>query len=137
MQFQPAPYKTIFNGLLNSALNDFSPANFTSTQPPVNVLETVAGFRLDVAAPGLGKEDFTVKVEKNVLTVTGKKEVKAEEGVKVHRHEFAFSNFERSFRLPQTIDTDSVTAIYNNGILHVELTRKPELQPVVKTIEVA
>jgi HSP20 family protein len=127
------PYKSLLNDFF------FSPAygNTAVAQPAVNIAETEKGFTLEVAAPGLNKEDFNIKVEKNLLTISAKKEVKEEENGPVYRRrEFVFTQFERSFRLPETIDTDQVNATLNNGILHVELSKKPELVPAVKTIAV-
>ena len=132
--FTANPYKSIFNDFFFNPVLD-TPAN---AQPAVNIVETDHGFTLEVAAPGFNKEDFSIKVEKNLLTISGKKETKQEENSPVYRRrEFAFTQFERSFRLPETIDTDSVNATLNNGILQVALAKKPELVPAVKTISVA
>ena len=128
------PYKSLLNDFF------FQPVynNAAVSQPAVNIAETEKGFTLEVAAPGLNKEDFNIKVEKNLLTISAKKEVKQEENGPVYRRrEFAFTQFERSFRLPETIDTDQVNATLTNGVLHVELLKKPELVPAVKTIAVA
>lgn len=132
VKFQPAPFQSILNDFRNAS----SPA-FVS-QPAVNILETSNGFRIELAAPGLAKEAFSLKVEKDILTISAKQENKQEEeAATFRRREFGFMSFERSFRLPETIDADAVKATFNNGILSVELTKKPEHQPVVKTIEVA
>ncbi len=132
VRFQPAPFK----GLLNDFWN--LPADSSaSSQPVVNILETASGFRIDIAAPGLSKDDFQIKVEKNILTVLTQKETaRTEEGTTYHRREFSYGAFERSFRLPETIDTDNIAAVFTNGILSVSLVRKPEAQPVVKTISI-
>lgn len=128
------PFKNIFNEFfLNPAFE-----GKVTHQPAVNIVENEKGFQLEVAAPGFNKEDFKIAVEKNLLTISAKKETKQEENGPVYRRrEFAFEQFERSFRLPETIDTDQVNAALNNGILVVDLVKKAELQPVVKTIAVA
>lgn len=132
VKFQPAPFQSIFNDFLNTAVPAFA------SQPAVNILETSNGFRIELAAPGLPKEAFQLKVEKDVLTISAKQETGQEtEKPAYRRREFGFTSFERAFRLPETIDTETVKASFSNGILSVELTRKPEHQPVVKTIEVA
>lgn len=132
VRFQPAPFKNLLSDFWNQP-----PCNTVAVQPVVNILETAEGFRLEVAAPGLSKEDFKVSVEKNVLTISGQKEnVRAEEGVKVHRREFAFGAFERVFRLPENIDTNHIKANFKNGILYVNLDKKAESKPAVKTITV-
>lgn len=132
VKFKPAPFQSILNDFMHAA----SPA-FVS-QPAVNILETPNGFRIELAAPGLAKEAFNLKVENEILTISAKQENKQEEETTTfRRREFGFMSFERSFRLPDTIDTEAVKATFNNGILSVDLTKKPEHQPVVKTIEVA
>lgn len=133
VRFQPAPFKNLVNDFWNL------PADGTvSTQPVVNILETASGFRIDIAAPGLSKDDFQIKVEKNVLSVSTQKEtMHTQEGTTYHRREFAYGAFERSFRIPETIDTDNIAANFTNGILSVNLVKKPEAQPLVKTITIA
>lgn len=132
VRFQPAPFKSLLSDFWNLPTDGTA-----STQPVVNILETAAGFRLELAAPGLMKEDFQIKVEKNLLTISAHKGAPSlEDGVTVLRREFAYSAFERVFRLPDSIDTDKVEATFNNGILSVNLIKKAELQPVVKTISI-
>jgi HSP20 family protein len=128
------PYKSIFSDFFLNPVFESSAVR----QPAVNIAETEKGFTLEVAAPGLNKADFTIKVEKNLLTISAKKEGKQDENGPVYRRrEFAFTQLERSFRLPETIDTDQVNATLANGILYVELLKKPELVPAVKTIAIA
>lgn len=132
VRFQPALSKGLLSDFWNLPFD-----NAVAAQPVVNILETAEGFRLEVAAPGLDKEDFQITVEKNLLTISAKKEnARTEEGVKVHRREFAYGTFERSFRLPETLDTENVAATFNNGILYVNLVKKPESKPAVKTIAI-
>lgn len=132
VRFQPAPFKSLLSDFWNLPTDGSA-----STQPVVNILETPTGFRVELAAPGLVKEDFQVKVEKDLLTISAHKEAAhAEEGLTVHRREFSYGAFERVFRLPESIDLDKVDASFNNGILSVNLVKKPELQPVVKTISI-
>lgn len=132
VKFQPAPVRSFFD--FRSPLFNAGPY----TAPAVNVIETARGFRLELAAPGLAKEDFQVKVENDVLTVSAKKETQhTEEGVQYRRREFSYSTFERAFRLPETIDANQVSAAFENGVLRIELVKKPEAQAIVKTVEIA
>ena len=141
-KFRPFPTTKFFpNGLfdefLNRSISDFIGSDGLTNQPAVNILETADGFRLEVSAPGLTKEDFQVNVVKDLLTISAQKETaRTEDGIKVHRREFAYGAFERSFRLPETIDTDNVAATFNNGILYVNLKKKAETKPEVKTITI-
>ena len=109
-----------------------------TTTGAVNVKETEAAFELAVAAPGLKKESFTVNVENNTLTIGYKDETKTEGTTDIYtRQEFGFTAFERSFKLPKTVNTDQIQATYTNGILNVTLPKVDIPAPVVKAIEVA
>ncbi|MBX7050879.1 MAG: Hsp20/alpha crystallin family protein [Flavobacteriales bacterium] len=98
------------------------------TIPSANIIETEKSFKIELAAPGMEKSDFNVQIEKDVLTISSEK--KQEEKVqdeKYTRQEFAYRSFSRSFTLPETIDHDLVKAVYENGILSVELPKKTEV----------
>ena len=126
VKFQPAVFPPVFR----------QAAQFT--QPAVNVIQTKEGFRIDLAAPGLSREDFEVKIEDNLLKIRAQKSLENKtEDFRVHRHEFAYGSFERSFRLPETVDQNSIKARYENGILGIELELKPEAKPVIRSVEIA
>ena len=133
VKFQPAVFKPFFP--------DFTPNNAKGADfrsPAINIMESVDGFTIELVAPGLKREDFEVKIEKNTLNVSTKpSEQPDQEPMRYHRREFNFKGFERNFRLPDTIDTDSVKATYTNGVMCITLAFKPELKPVVRTIEIA
>jgi HSP20 family protein len=93
----------------------------------VNVMESNDKFVLEVAAPGMSKEDFTVNVDNDRLTIKGQKESKEEsEDIRCTRREFSFSSFERTFTLPNTVQGDSIKANYKDGILFIEIPKKEE-----------
>jgi HSP20 family protein len=98
-----------------------------NTQPAVNIKETPAGFHLEVAAPGLKKEDFKLQVDNKMLTISAKVETSSEEKEENYsRKEFSYSAFERSFKLPETIAIEGIAAKYENGVLFVELPKREE-----------
>jgi HSP20 family protein len=113
--------------------------NTTPNLPAVNVKENETGFLLELAAPGLKKEDLKINVENNKLTIAYQSEVKADEAAdKFTRHEFGFTSFERSFRLPKTVNADAIKAAYTDGILTVELPKvEIKEEKLVKEIAVA
>lgn len=116
----------------------FNDDNKTWTATPsVNVSETDTEFRLEVAAPGLTKEDFKINVEDKVLTISAEKKVENEtkEGEKYIRREFGYTNFKRTFTLPETIDVTNIKATYDHGVLHLVLP-KVEVKKALKTIEI-
>ena len=140
VKFQPAPspFKSLFSEFFNAAMDDTLPSAFTTNRfPALNVVETENGYRLDLAAPGFDKSDFNLALDKNVLTVSAKKETENTENTeKFRRREFAFQSFERSFNLPESVDHDQVKASYLNGVLSVELVKKmPAVNPA-KIIQV-
>jgi HSP20 family protein len=95
--------------------------------PAVNIKENENQFEIEVAAPGLTKEDFKVKLDKNVLTVTSEKESKAEEEREnFMRKEFNFNSFCRSFSVPEIVDVEKISASHKNGVLIIELPKHNE-----------
>ncbi len=118
-----------FDDFLRFDLPTYTNGNGLKNTPLVNVVETAADFRIEVAAPGLEKGDFTVNVDKDLLTISAKKEVTREGGEKVRKLEFSYAEFSRSFRLPQTVETSGIVAAYVNGILKVTLPKKEEAKP--------
>ena len=107
--------------------------------PAVNVKESAAAFHLELAAPGLKKEDIKVNVENNTLTIGYQPAEKANETTeKFTRQEFGFTAFERSFRLPKSVNADGINASYTDGILTVELPKlEVNNEKSVKEIAVA
>ena len=113
--------------------------NTTPNVPAVNVKETETAFVLELAAPGLKKENLKINVEKNTLTIGYQSEQKNEETTdKFTRQEFAFNSFERSFRLPKNVNADEIKAAYTDGILTVELPKiEQKEEKLVKEIAIA
>jgi HSP20 family protein len=99
--------------------------------PAVNIKEDDNGFHVEVAAPGLSKEDFNVEVENDVLTIYSEKESKNKtEDSDYMRREFSYSSFKRTFTLPENVvDVDKVKASYNNGVLNISLPKREEVKP--------
>ncbi|MBK8702847.1 MAG: Hsp20/alpha crystallin family protein [Saprospiraceae bacterium] len=124
----------------NRNIGDFIGADFTLSQPSVNVIETPDSYRMEFAAPGLEKGDFKVNVDKGFLTVSAAKEEKKEEikEGKYTRREFNYTSFSRSFQLPETVKADDIKATYEKGVLLVVVPRKEVVKPEdVRTIEIA
>ena len=93
--------------------------------PAVNVIENKDNYILEVAAPGLKKEDFKIDVADNLLTISSEKETEKEKSTKKYtRKEYSFSSFSRTFYLPEDIDADSINASYENGELSIKIKRK-------------
>jgi HSP20 family protein len=106
-----------------------------NTTPSVNVVETTENFRLDIAAPGLAKEDFKINLEDKTLTISAEKKSETIEGEKNVRREFTYATFKRTFTLPETIAVADIKATYEAGILTLTLP-KTEPQKTVQTIDI-
>lgn len=127
----------LFDDLLNRSIADFVGSDVLISQPAVNILETNTSFTLEVAAPGFEKQNFTLKVDRDYLTISAQHEnVEAETSERFTRREFRFDGFKRSFKLPATVNQDAVSAVYENGVLIVTLPKKEEATTAVKTISI-
>ncbi len=124
-----------------SLLNDFftddwfnsSLANWRqtgATLPAVNVRETNEDFRIEVAAPGMKRDDFKVELDNNLLIISAELEENKEETDKsgnYTRREFSYQSFQRSFSLPENkVEGGKITAKYSDGILHITVPKKEE-----------
>lgn len=98
------------------------------TSPDVNIMESSEHYQIEIAAPGLEKNDFRIDLKENVLTVSSEKknETKENKGLKVVRREFSYSSFSRSFIIPEGVDFAKINATHDNGILKIELPKKEE-----------
>ncbi len=99
--------------------------------PSVNVKETEDEYNIEVAAPGLNKDDFKVEVHNNVLNISYEKENKHEDKQEGYtRQEFCYSNFRRSFAIPRNeVDESKIDASYKDGILKITLHKREEVKP--------
>lgn len=109
--------------------------------PAVNIQESDENFLVAVAAPGKTKEDFNIELDNDVLTISSeeKKESETTENRgRFTRKEFSYSNFKRAFSLPETVDSEKISASYNNGVLEIMLPKKEEAKvPPKRMIEIA
>lgn len=102
----------------------------TNFVPPVDVYEDEHGITLKMEVPGVDEKDIDVRVENNVLTVTGERRFEKEEKQEnFQRVERRYGSFTRSFTLPNTVDTDNVQANYDKGVLNIHLTKRAEARP--------
>jgi HSP20 family protein len=105
--------------------------------PPVNIHENNEGFHLELVAPGLKKEDFKVNLDKGLLTISYEKKAENESNeYKTHRREFKFTSFKRSFRVDDVINTESIEAKYEDGVLKLYLPKKEEVKALPKEINI-
>lgn len=92
--------------------------------PATNILEKEESYEIELAAPGMKKEDFKLEVEQNVLSVVfEKEETDKKEEVEYLQREFEMDGFTRSFTIPETADVEKIKARYDNGILFVSIPK--------------
>ncbi|MDQ1138802.1 Hsp20/alpha crystallin family protein [Pedobacter agri] len=131
-----APY---FNNVFDSLFSDAVTKNkMVDKSPNVNIYENENAFIIELAAPGLKKEDFQINLKKDTLSVWA--EVKKEEtqvAKDFTRKEFDYSSFARSFNLPDTADGDRITAEYKDGILNINISKKDDSKLQHKEIVVS
>lgn len=119
-----ASLNQLLDGFFNSTIGEFIGSDIIATHPRVNIIEQEKHFDIDLAAPGLEKSDFHISIEDGLLKVVVKKENQEDlDTAHYTRREFAFTSFERSFNLPDGLDTDHVEAAYENGILKLKIAK--------------
>jgi len=108
---------------------------FNPTLPAVNIREEEKEFVLELAVPGMKKEDFNIEVDDNVLTISMERKDEHEESDSGYtRREFKYTNFKRAFTLPETVNEDAIEALYKDGILRFSLPKKKEALPKPKRL---
>lgn len=100
--------------------------DFIKSTPLVNVIESEAGYKIQVAAPGLQKENFKISLKENRMTIAVNEESTLAEGEKYRKHEFNYGKIHRAFDLPENADLESIEAKYENGVLNVFVAKKTE-----------
>jgi HSP20 family protein len=135
-------WSNFFNDFFNRDWMDWSTRNFSDTNttlPSVNIIESEDSYEVDMAAPGLEKKDFKIELSHGVLTISSQKKIENEtkKGRNFTRKEFSYQSFCRSFAMPYTVESEKISARYDNGILKVSIPRKEEAKPKpVRTIEI-
>jgi HSP20 family protein len=133
----------VLQNRLNSIFNDFARPEFAqeslaagSFVPAVDVYEDAQKLMLKLEVPGIKPEDMDIQLENQTLTVKGQRKFEAEEKEEnFHRIERRFGSFVRSFTLPQTVDTGSIAAKYDNGVLAISLKKQEAAKPKQVKIE--
>lgn len=133
MRFNPQ-LPSLFDRFFDTELFDWSNRNFSNpntTLPSVNIKEDANGFEVAMAAPGLKKEDFNISLNHNMLTISSEKKMEKEtkDSQEFTRKEFSYQSFCRSFSLPQSVESDKISAHYEDGILNVIIPKREEAKP--------
>jgi HSP20 family protein len=118
---------------------DFMEKDYFKSMPSANITEDMNQFKVELAVPGMSKNDFHIKVENDVLTISAeKKEEQEDKNEKFTRKEFYYGSFLRSFSLPNSVAGDKIEGKYENGILKLVIPKKEEARKkAVKEIKVS
>lgn len=127
---------SIFDELLFG--EEFKPLSHRPSFPSVNIKEEETAFTLEFAIPGYNKEDLSIRVEDDILSVSSEKESQSNSNEEAYtRKEFSYTSFNRSFSLPEIVDVDKIEAKTQDGMLYLTLPKKDELlQNKTKTIAI-
>ena len=118
----------IFPSLFQSLFGEATHPEYGLNIPAANIKENDHSFSIEVAVPGVNKEDIKINVHEGLLTISAEKQ-KEEKSEEFRRVEFTYENFKRSFRLPKTVNLDKIEASQNNGILLITLPKVAEAEP--------
>jgi HSP20 family protein len=130
-----------FANLLDEFFNeDVISQKNVGTVPSVNIRETEDSYFIDMAAPGMKKDDFKVEADNHQLIISSFKEDRTEEKDaegKFTMREFNYHSFRRSFTLPEGANTDKISASYKDGVLNIGIAKKEEAkEKPVRTIKI-
>ena len=132
---------SIFNDFLN---NDFLMDRRNTTAPAVNIIENDDEYKIEVAAPGMTKEDFKVHInEENELVISMEKHSEEKDEDKKHkgtylRREFSYTQFQQNLLLPDNVEREKISAKVENGVMSIDIPKKKESEAsaVARQIEI-
>jgi HSP20 family protein len=132
-------FNSLFDSFFDSPIADFFSENAVMRQvPAVNIKENENEFIVELAAPGLKKEDFKISLEKDVLTISSEKEIENKEEKEGYmRREFSYNSFKRSFTLPEKANREAIKAGYDHGVLSITIPKLESKVETSKRIEIA
>jgi HSP20 family protein len=127
-----------FNDVFDSIFNDtFFNERMVTRVPAANISETADHFHVELAAPGLKKEDFKINLDQNVLSVSVEQQSENGDVQKSYsKREYSYSSFVRSFTLPDSANAENIEAVYTDGVLKIDIAKREEAKSVRRQIEI-
>jgi HSP20 family protein len=127
-----------FSDVFDSIFNDtFLNDRMVARVPAANISETAENYHIELAAPGLKKEDFKLNLDRNVLSISVEQMSESNNDKKNYsKREYSYSSFVRSFTLPESADDNRIEATYTDGVLKVDIAKKEEAKSVSRQIEI-
>ncbi|MEJ6982254.1 Hsp20/alpha crystallin family protein [Pedobacter sp. P351] len=126
------------NDMFESFFNDsFISDRLVSRVPAVNISETDGEYHIELAAPGLKKEDFKINLDKNMLNISVEKKSEDTEHNKTYnKREYSYTSFVRSFSMPDSADSENIQAEYTDGVLNIAIPKKEEAKLRAREISI-
>jgi len=119
------------------AQNNEEPREVFDFIPAVNTREGKDAYYIELDLPGVKKEDVEISVDKNILTIKGKREVKKEEEKDdYYRVESTYGTFARSFTLPEKVDSENIRATNEDGVVEITIPKLKVEKDTTKKIEI-
>ncbi|WP_114938584.1 Hsp20/alpha crystallin family protein [Mucilaginibacter endophyticus] len=127
-----------FNDVFDSVFNDtFFNDRLTSRVPAANISETEDHYHVELAAPGLKKEEFKLNLDRNVLNVAVERRNEHNDAAKNYsKREYSYNSWVRSFTLPESANAESIEASYTDGVLKIDIAKREEAKIVRRQIEI-
>lgn len=127
-----------FNDVFDSIFNDtFLTDRTVMRVPAANISETEDNFHIELAAPGLKKEDFNINLDRNVLSISAELRSEQKDNQKNYsKREYSYNSFVRSFTLPESADDNGIEAEYVNGVLKIDIAKREEAKSVRRQIDI-
>ena len=130
----PTLQRLFFDDILGRDFFNWENSNYSTTSttlPSVNIKETADNYEVEVAAPGMDKNDFKITLDGNKLIISSVKEQEQTSGDENYsRREFSYQSFQRSFELPKNVvDEDKIKARYEKGLLLLSIPKREEAKP--------
>jgi len=127
-----------FNDVFDSIFNDtFFNDRMVTRVPAANISESEDHYHVELAAPGLKKEDFKISLDRNVLNISVERENESNEQQKNYsKREYSYTSFVRSFTLPDSANAENIDAAYADGVLKIDIAKREEAKAVRRQIEI-
>lgn len=127
-----------FNDVFDSILNDtFLNDRMVNRVPAANISESEDHYHVELAVPGLKKEDFKISLDRNVLNISVEQQRENNDVQKNYsKREFSYSSFVRSFTLPESANAENIEATYTDGVLKIDIAKREEAKMVRRQIEI-
>ncbi|MGB0850658.1 MAG: Hsp20/alpha crystallin family protein [Bacteroidia bacterium] len=117
-----------FGDIVNDIFTENTNNPALTYRPDIEFTEGKTEFKLSLSLPGIAKEDISIKLEDDILKIKGERKRNKIEG-KSLVNEIKYGTYNRSLRMPKSVDPNAIKAEHMNGILQITLTKKAETQP--------